>query len=146
MPRFYQTLLILMIFFASVLIVMRTIGGMRPTELATVFTNPDGSVCQRPCLFGIRPGQTTVKEAVVLLKSNPFMRNHPVQSEDPFLAGDLQNGPTILLSKTPEGLVDRIRLAYNLPRKKTAAVDAPELFLAGGIVNTIGSPDFVCSD
>src|SRR5262249_11028164 len=42
-----------------------------------IFTNPDGSACQQPCLFGIRPGTTTYDQAVVLLKTHPLTRGYP---------------------------------------------------------------------
>src|SRR5712692_773168 len=100
MPRFYRAVLVLLLIFASVTLAMRMIGGARAAAFATVFTNPDGSPCQRPCLFGIRPGKTTAEEAVALLKSHPFLRDYPVLSEDPFIAGNLQTGPTIVFSKT----------------------------------------------
>src|SRR5215471_18515199 len=112
MPRFLRVILAFLFVFASMLLAVRMIGGMRTAKFAIVFTNRDGSPCKGPCLFGIRPGETTVSEAVALLKSHPFMLKFPVLNDDPFVAGDLQNGPSIFFSKTPDGLVDTIGLSY----------------------------------
>ncbi len=41
----------------------RLVGSVRPLSLAVLFTNPNGSPCQRPCLFGVRPGMKPTDEA-----------------------------------------------------------------------------------
>src|SRR5260221_1499903 len=105
MPRFYRASLALVVFFATVTLSVRMIGGTRTAALAIVFTYPDGSPCQRPCRFGIRAGETSVEEAVALLKAHPFSRDYPVRSEDPIIAGNLQTGPTILIARTRDSLV-----------------------------------------
>jgi hypothetical protein len=42
---------------------------------ARVFlTNPDGSLCRRPCLLGIRPGFTAFDDGVALIRAHPMSR------------------------------------------------------------------------
>lgn len=50
------------------------IGGAQSVHLATLFANPDGKPCQRPCLFGVQPGLTSYTQAVELLRNHPFTR------------------------------------------------------------------------
>src|SRR5579864_3430262 len=58
---------------------VRLIGGTQSVPLAMLFTQPDGTPCQRPCLFGVQPGQTSYKQAVELLRNHPFTQ--ALQSE-----------------------------------------------------------------
>jgi hypothetical protein len=50
------------------------IGGAQSAPLAMLFTKPDGTPCQRPCLFGVQPGLTSYTQAVELLRNHPFTR------------------------------------------------------------------------
>jgi len=40
-----------------------------------LLTNPDGTPCLRLCLFGIRPGETTITEAAKILHTHPLLAN-----------------------------------------------------------------------
>lgn len=51
----------------TVLIAIYLIGGLFPNPVALLFTNPDGSACQMPCLFGVRPGEMSVTESIRIL-------------------------------------------------------------------------------
>jgi len=51
------------------------IGGLQPLPLAAWFTNPDGTPCTYPCLFGIRPGVTRLEDAITLIRSHPVTRH-----------------------------------------------------------------------
>lgn len=46
-----------------------------PPPYGGAFTFPDGTPCQRRCLFGARPGFTRYDEAVTLLETHPLTRN-----------------------------------------------------------------------
>jgi hypothetical protein len=59
--------------FAAVIVLARLVGKTQPSTVATIFTNADGSPCERPCLFGIRPGVTTYSEALKFLKIHPLV-------------------------------------------------------------------------
>ncbi|MFN8530670.1 MAG: hypothetical protein U0670_18855 [Anaerolineae bacterium] len=47
------------------------VGHLRHNPMAILFTNPDGTPCEMPCLFGIRPGETTLTEAMALIQFHP---------------------------------------------------------------------------
>ena len=81
------------VFGLSLLIVaVRQIGAAQPLSLAAWFTNPDGTPCTFPCLFGIRPGITRLDDAITLIRSHPITRlMHITQSSSS--ANLLTGGP-----------------------------------------------------
>src|SRR5258708_8907702 len=85
MPRMLRVTLVLIVGFVAASFAAQTLGAARPSPLAPLFTNPDGTRCEMPCLFGIRPGVTTRTEAVALFKAHPFtsaVRAQYTPSED----------------------------------------------------------------
>src|SRR5258708_27495901 len=56
----------------GVILVTRMVSGTQPNPIAILFTNPDGSPCQMPCLLGVRPGATTLDEGVQILDQHPL--------------------------------------------------------------------------
>lgn len=75
MFRLLRLTLALIATFAAGIFVASRISSTQPSALAVLFTNPDGTPCERPCLFGVRPGTTTRNEAIALLKAHPATRN-----------------------------------------------------------------------
>src|SRR5438552_4157908 len=63
-------------------------------SVATLFTNPDSSPCQRPCLFGVRPGETSYETAIKLLQRHPFTSHFELDSERGIFSG---NGMSVIL-------------------------------------------------
>jgi hypothetical protein len=61
----------------ALIIVARVLGSFSPRSASytALFVNHDGSTCDRPCMFGIEPGQTPFNDAVVTLKSLPLIGN-----------------------------------------------------------------------
>ncbi len=54
--------------------VAHTIAGTQPAPiLASLFTRPDGTPCQHPCLLGVRP-EMRFKDAIAVLRVHPFIR------------------------------------------------------------------------
>jgi len=53
----------------------RAIAAQQPSALAEIFTNPDGSPCEMPCMFGVRPGVTTFERALTIFHEHPLTRN-----------------------------------------------------------------------
>lgn len=99
MARLYRLALGCIGVLALLMLVGRLVGSTRPLPLAILFTNPDGSTCQRPCLFGIRPGETTFDQAFALLREHPFIRQAaPREYRDMGLFG----GGPIVVSITPD--------------------------------------------
>jgi hypothetical protein len=64
--------LTLIICFTVGLAAIRSIGAAQANPIAILFTNPDGSPCHMPCLFGVRPGDTTIGEAIRALRVHPL--------------------------------------------------------------------------
>ena len=47
--------------------------------LTTLFSFPDGSTCQQPCLLGIQPNSTTPNQAIDLIKTHPYTKNNAIR-------------------------------------------------------------------
>jgi hypothetical protein len=65
--------------FAALITAIRVLGGAQPNILATLFTNPDGSPCPMPCLFGANPNEMTVDQALKVLTAHPLLKNMRVE-------------------------------------------------------------------
>ncbi|MEO8396900.1 MAG: hypothetical protein ABI700_28150 [Chloroflexota bacterium] len=93
----------------ALMLVARLIGTTRPqSALAAVFSNPDGTPCGQPCVFGIRPGETTVADARLLIQAHPLAQNAEWLTDNVLkLAGP---DTYLLFSQTDEGLVESISL------------------------------------
>jgi hypothetical protein len=117
MLRFFGLLVVVMFLSAMLVIAARQVGAVRPSPLASLFSNPDGSPCQLPCLFGIRPGETRADEALAILDSHPLARqldvyrqHGPIRERQPRLAA-----PTIAIEVTPDSLIDTVVLTADGP-------------------------------
>src|SRR5215831_16026024 len=72
--------------FAVTILSFRLTGVLNrtpPTSLSQLFSEPDGSACVEPCLFGIRPGVTTYDQVVAILKRHPLTRNYALSQVNP---------------------------------------------------------------
>jgi hypothetical protein len=74
MTRLAYFTLLLVIFLAVTIAVARLVGSSQSSSLVLLFTNPNGTPCQYPCLLGIRPGETAFDDAIALLQLHPFAR------------------------------------------------------------------------
>ncbi len=76
--------LLSMIFVAIIL--AEVIGSTRPNTsaatLSVLFTNPNGSPCEKPCFLGVRLGKMTVDEGAQQIISHPYIRNTLKLSRD----------------------------------------------------------------
>src|SRR5205085_11210708 len=70
-----RVILILLIAFAAAILSVHLAASRQGSVVGMLFTNPDGSPCERDCLFGIRPGITTHEEAIALLNRHPLLEN-----------------------------------------------------------------------
>lgn len=82
MSRLIRLTLLLIVTCAAAIFTTHLIGGTRPNPLAILFTNPDGTPCQRPCLLGVGPGETKYEDAVALLRTHPFMLQFDQREEN----------------------------------------------------------------
>ena len=65
---------------SGAILAIHLIGGLFPNPIAVLFTNPDGSPCQKPCLFGVRPGKMTLDEALKVLDQHPLTQAMQVKA------------------------------------------------------------------
>ena len=76
------------------------IGSAQPLPFSALFTYPDGSLCESPCLLGVRPGHTSHEDAIALLRSHPLTR-HMRQTTDQS-GVDYFGGESITISVAPD--------------------------------------------
>src|SRR5438876_6825135 len=70
-----RRIVMLTILFTWTILSSRLVGSAQPLPFSALFTYPDGSPCESPCIFGVRPGYTTHKDAIALLQSHPLARH-----------------------------------------------------------------------
>jgi len=75
MRRLLRLALLLITTCAALILTTRLVGRSQPNPLAVLFTNAAGSPCDHPCLLGVRPGETTVDEAMVLVRQHPLVQS-----------------------------------------------------------------------
>lgn len=85
----------LMLTFAVAILSARLVGSThpKPALFSVLFTNPDGSPCERPCMFGVRPGKMTPEKAVEILKQHPITHGMTLRtgsSETAFLDAEYE--------------------------------------------------------
>src|SRR5258707_4536031 len=68
----YPTLFRSIVALCGAILAIHLIGGLYPNPIAVLFTNPDGSPCQMPCLFGVRPSVMTLDEGLKILDQHPL--------------------------------------------------------------------------
>jgi hypothetical protein len=119
--RWFRLVLILMLASAALLLVARFSGeGRRSTLLSAVMSTPDGTACDKPCLFGVIPGEITFEQAVLLLHAHPltqtatWLNDHTLQLSGP--------ETYIEFSLTPDRLIDNITFTDNLTDTGTPVV------------------------
>jgi hypothetical protein len=110
---------------------------MQPSHLAMLFTNPDGTPCKRPCLFGIRPGETPYEPAIRLLQTHPLTRSFESDTDRGVFSGQ---GISIIVFLSDSNLVSRIDL---IRTSDSADVSWGTL---GEVVAVLGPPQLVGVD
>jgi len=55
------------------------LGAGHTEAIALLFTNPNGSLCTMPCLFGVRPDDMTMDQALQILMTHPLTNNMRLQ-------------------------------------------------------------------
>ncbi len=76
MQRFAVLTFTLTVLISAGIVLALTIGSARPFPTVThaMFTNPDGSPCEKPCLFGIRAGSVLDQNGFTLAMTHPLVR------------------------------------------------------------------------
>jgi hypothetical protein len=73
MASLYRPITVLFIVFVGLITASRLGGNSQPSSAVALFTSPDGTRCELPCLFGIRPRATAFNDALALLTAHPFL-------------------------------------------------------------------------
>lgn len=128
MSRLLRLMLLLTFISTLLILATRLIGSVRPAmTLASVMSKLDGTRCDHPCLFGIRPGETSVEQAVQILNSHPLTRaskwldDHTLQLTGP--------AAYVAFSLTPDKMIDSITFTDNL--------DDPGIPVPGSLADSI---------
>src|SRR5690349_15497017 len=77
--RLRRLILLLLITFAAAILAVRVLGGRQQSVVEMLFTNPDGSPCEHPCLFGIRPRVTRLDEIESLLERHWLVQGRVIK-------------------------------------------------------------------
>jgi hypothetical protein len=136
--------IVVMSLLLAAIVGVRTIGAAQKSPLVALFSAPDGSPCEQPCLFGVRPGKTLFSDAVLLLRQHPLL-----QGFEEFLTVDVSGLQVIQFGGTGSWI--NIREDQN-ERVLYVAVELfpPQSVITpisfGDLVLFLGLPDFVNID
>lgn len=113
-----------------------------PTFMAMFLTNPDGSLCRWPCLFGIRPGKISLPDSVRRLQAQPISHYLPQPlgfNGYNWIGRDFN----FTLSKDRTGELFSIHLNFTEPFSPNASVPpgAPLNVSVGDVISTLGTPN-----
>ncbi len=140
----------LVIFISAVAVsITQFICGARPSQFALLFTNPDGTPCQRPCLFGVRPGETSYQHTIALLQTHPFTRRFEPNIDRGIFSGP---GLSVIVFLNDGDFVTRKADRLNPQRVsridlvRTSDLASSTWASLGEVVATLGDPDFVAVD
>jgi hypothetical protein len=118
-----------------------------PSAFGLLFTLPDGSPCPAPCLFGVRPGETSYDEAVARVQTHPLLSGLLI-IRDPARNGILFGGESIGIGLVADSS-GRLALIDVLlePQSAFTGQVLPPNPLTGvtlaQIIAATGTPDFV---
>lgn len=97
----YRAVVALLLLFTALVSGAWLVGNTQSNPLDVLFAAPDGSPCPMPCLFGVRPGQMTVDEALQILQQHPLTRKMRRQVLDNGVA--LESDGLVLLIFSNDG-------------------------------------------
>jgi hypothetical protein len=140
MPRLFRLAASVMFMAIILLLTARLIGGAQPTSvLVSVMSDPDGVVCDQPCLFGIRPGETSGDQAVLMLRAHPLTHDAKWRNEHTLRLAGIE--AYVAFSLTEAGLVDSISLSDNLDDRGTPVLGSlADSIALGELIHTFGIP------
>src|SRR2546423_1359215 len=72
--RFCRGIAVVVIVLAGITSAVRAASTTIPLRLSALLANPDGSACALPCVLGIRPGITMLRQAASTLRRHPLVR------------------------------------------------------------------------
>lgn len=130
---------------------IRAASSSAPNGFALLFTSPDGAPCERPCLFGVRPGHTGFDDALLILARHPLLKgfrmiDNPARKGVQLIGADLCIG----FARDDAGRVAGIDIQVERPRSACLGVPRPPGSLSqsaltfaglGDVIKTLGQPD-----
>jgi hypothetical protein len=149
MMRLLRLILIATSILTIPIFLIRQINGSQSSQFAMVFTNPDGSPCKMPCMFGIKPGETKYEDAVKLLREHPITRSLTNDSDirdlDTLMLLDRSGHFAVWLFRDSNGSIRA--LAVERPSFPWLSVETSKSALApismGSTLAVLGVPDHV---
>ncbi len=136
MAYFLKLTTALVLLFAVLITALCVIGTTRMNPVTVFFTNPDGSPCKMPCLFGVRPGEMTANEAIKMLRTHPFTRKLDIEgnidAQNPTVNGD------VVLDVDPKNSY-RYTIAITTAVLQRAKIP----FRTGDVISLLGNPQSV---
>jgi len=140
--RLYLALILLL---TAAISAVRAFGESQPLPsdslLAAMFTNPNESSCEKPCLFGVRPGNMKLQEAARIVKSHPLVQikdNNPINSSGNTFQAQTTKGYTIDI-----GVSDIYSEEVASGAVWDTQMSLPVLPTMGEIVAAWGSPTYI---
>lgn len=134
MVNLWRLIRVLSLVGAVVLGGLYLIHHLQTPDFTAVFTNPDGSPCQRPCLLGVQPGQTPYHRAIQILQAHPFSRDFAFDTQRGMFSGP---GLSIILFEDEESDLSRIDLV------RTSDASLNGWASLGQVIAVLGVPDAV---
>lgn len=155
MRRIFRLALILALLIGAAFVVVTALSqALPPPPYGAVFTFPDGTPCQRRCLFGARPGLTRYEEAARLLAAHPLTRDL-IRRDRLTVVGTIFEGREMIveIQGDARGLLTQISLHIEptvVQRMRSLSMEMPPLpesplkgGTLGGTVAWLGSPGTV---
>ncbi len=149
MRRFVKGVLIVWLAMTAITGGVAAIARREPlSDFARLFmTNPNGSLCRPPCLFGIRPGITTYRNGIARMHAHPIARYFvpPMKALMPSWSGrnfsfviGTHNG-----EEEPSSKITSLYMEFsNRLGVQSAKVD-PLVLTAGDVLRYLGTPDTI---
>lgn len=147
MFRLYRLIVVLVIGCALTISVTRLAGGATQpmSRFASVFlTRPDGTLCQWPCLFGVRSEITPYLDGVETMRQHPFSRYIASPIVPDGLDWEGKNFTFVLgnytgnVQRSP--LVTSIYVNFDARAGLKSAQTPPFTLTAGEIISFMGKP------
>ena len=147
MARFFKHGLTLCLFLTAVTGgVMLTARREPLSDFARLFmTNPNGSLCRPPCLFGIQPDETSYQSSVAIMKAHPVSKYfvHPMKALMPDWYGQNFNFlmDTYNSVRQPTTRATAIYMDFTNEMGKPDARVPPLTISAGDVIRYLGNPE-----
>ena len=153
MSGFLRWTLALLLMFGAAVGAIRLVSGLQTGSFTLLFTQPDGSACERPCLLGVRPGDTTFDAAIALLKTHPVTRDLEFKVINYRMNLFNGRGLTVIVLKTPGGNVASIGVQFfpskffpsSSPSEESRPASPVQSESFGDVVAFLGPPSAVYS-